>query len=244
VSNLAGNGRPGNIDGNDTSARFSETYGIAIDAQGNVFVADQRNDRVRKITPTGSVSTFAQIHRPSGVAIDLQGNVYVSGQYSHRIYKIGPTGLVSTFAGNGTAGFVDGSGTSAQFNGPQGITIDAQGNVFVADEENGRIRKITSGGIVSTLASIGHAGFYSFSGPTAVAVDAEGNVFVVGGSYQISKITSTGGVSIIAGRLRGYVDGNGTVAEFTGPAGIAVGAQKNIYVTDYTLGHIRKISLK
>lgn len=168
----------------------------------------------------------------------------MSGQYSNRIYKIGPTGLVSTFAGNGTAGFVDGNGTSAQFNGPQGIAIDGQGNVFVADEENGRIRKITSTGVVSTLASIGQAGFYSFSGPSAVAVDVEGNVFVVGGSYKISKITSMGGVSIIAGSIRGYVDGNGSVAQFTGPAGIAVDAHKNIYVTDYTLGHIRKISLK
>ncbi len=85
---------------------------------------------------------------------------------------------------------------------------------------------------------------YSISGPSAVAVDAEGNVFVVGGSYQISKITSTGSVSIIAGSIRGYADGNGSVAQFTGPAGIAVGPQKNIYVTDYTRGHIRKISLK
>jgi hypothetical protein len=151
--------------------------------------------------------------------------------------------LQGTFAGNGTAGFVDGNGTSAQFNGPKGITIDVQRNVFVADEDNASIRKITPAGVVSTLASIGQTGIFGW-GADGVAVDAEGNVFVVGGSYQISKITSTGSVSIIAGSIRGYADGNGSVAQFTGPAGIAVGPQKNIYVTDYTLGHIRKISLK
>lgn len=244
VSTFAGNGLPGYTDDNGTSAQFSYLEGIAADFYGNVYVADPGNGRIRKITSTGIVSTFAQVQGSSGVAVDDLGNVFVTSA-NNIIFKIDPTGFVSTLAGTGTAGFADGNGTSAQFNRPEGISIDLQGNIYVADRLNYRIRKITPAGIVSTLVVIGSSA--SFSGPQGITIDTQGNLYVSESGanpnwHLIHKITSAGVESVIAGSTEGYVNGSGSVAHFDVPWGITIDAQGNIYVSEYRGNRIRKIS--
>ncbi len=258
VSTLAGNGTFGYTDGSGDTVQIGAPNDVAADAQGNVYVTEEF--RIRKISPAGNVSTlvggnspgFADGHIDSakfsaltGIVIDGQGNIYVADNGNQRIRKITNSGMVSTLAGNGTVGLVDGNGTAAQFNGPGGLAIDVHGNVIVADLTNRCIRKITPGGVVSTLASLGEAGALFGWAPTGVAVDAQGNIFVsCGSSCSIRQVTPAGDVGIIAGSTCGYADGSGNVAKFWGSAGIATDAHGNVYVTDYLGNTIRKISKK
>ncbi|MGE5108592.1 MAG: SMP-30/gluconolactonase/LRE family protein [Sphingobacteriales bacterium] len=157
VSTLAGDGTAAYREGADTTAQFNNPAGIAVDASGNVYVADFTNQRIRKITPAGVVSTLAgdgtpayrdgtgtsaQFKYPAAVAVDIYGNVYVAEYSNNRIRKITPSGVVSTVAGDGTAAHKDGTGTTAQFNKPYGIAVDASGNIYVSDTYNQRIRKL------------------------------------------------------------------------------------------------------
>ncbi len=210
VSTLAGDGRHGFADGQTGLAKFNSPMGIAADTSGNIYVADFGNNRIRKITPAGAVSTLAgdgvrgfadgtdssaHFYSPFGIAVDGQGNVYVADRDNNRIRKITSAGVVSTLAGDGVQGFADGAGSSACFNSPLGIAVDGQGNVYVADFGNNRIRKITSAGVVSTLAGDGTAGSTDgpgssakFYNPTGVAVDGQGNIYVADYAHGIRKI--------------------------------------------------------
>jgi sugar lactone lactonase YvrE len=261
VTTLAGNGMEGYVDGVGTAAQFFFQFGVTVDANDNVFVADSSNKKIRKITPTGLVSTFAgssegstdgngisaQFKDPFGIKIDLNGNLYVADIDDHRIRKITPTGVVTTLAGS-TEGFAEGTGSNAQFKSPRGVAVDASGNVYVADSDNHRIRKINPAGLVTTFAGSGISGSddgigtaAQFSGPFDVAVDISGNVYVADfGNYKIRKITPTGVVTTVAGSTVGYADGTGTAAQFDGPRGIIVDTNGNIYVTDNS--KIRKIT--
>jgi len=265
VSTLAGSGTKGFADGAGTAAQFSYPTGVAVDASGNVYLADQENHRIRKITAGGVVSTLAgsgidgfadgtgtaaQFRYPTGVAVDASGNVYVADQDNHRIRKITAEGVVSTVAGSGSAGFADGTGAAAQFQYPYGVAVDATGSIYVADLYNHRIRKITAGGVVSTLAGSGIDGFADGTGtaaqfryPAGVAVDVAGNVYVVDQiNNRIRKITAEGVVSTLAGSgTKGFADGTGTAAQFSSPYGVAVDATGSIYVADTNNHCIRKI---
>jgi sugar lactone lactonase YvrE len=268
VSTLAGSGTAGFANGDGNAAQFNHPYGIALDTKGNIYVADINNNRIRKITPAGSVSTLAgsgtlgfadgngaaaQFNQPLGVATDAQGNVYVADNYNHRIRKISPAGVVSTLAGGSIAGFADGNGSIAQFYYPTGVASDAQGSIYVADGGNNSIRKISPGGVVSTLAGSGTQGFANGNGnaaqfyfPIGMASDAQGNIYVADTyNNRIRKITPAGAVSTLAGTgTAGFADGNGDAAQFNSPYGIALDTKGNIYVADSGNYMIRLITVE
>ena len=213
VSTLAGNGSFGSADGNGVTASFSFPFGIAVDGSGNVYVTDNGNHKIRKITPAGVVSTLAgsgsasstdgtgvsaSFNAPSGISVDGNGNLYVTDFSTNKIRKVTPAGVVSTLAGSGSVGSVDGTGVSASFNGPESVAVDGSGNIYVADANNNKIRKITPMGEVSTLAGNGSVGSAdgmgpsaSFSYPGGIAVDGSGTIFVADyGNNKIRKITA------------------------------------------------------
>ena len=258
--------RPGARDGTGRDARFNSPHGVAVDASGNVYVADHYNQTIRKISPAGAVTTLAgraesrgsvdgtrgaaRFFGPNGVAVDPNGNLYVADGYS-AIRKITPSGEVTTLAGLGV-GTSDGSETPPVFFNPSGVAVDANGNVYVADRDSHRIRKISAGGVVTTLAGWVASGNEDgpgitarFLNPTGVAVDAKGNVFVADqGNCTIRKISSSGVVTTLAGRPRwsGSEDGEGSAARFYSPAVVAVDASGNVFVADMYNHTIRKIS--
>lgn len=270
VTTFAGSpGVAGSFDATGTNALFNGPEGLAVDAAGNVYVADSGNDTIRKITPGGAVTTFAGspgiagstngtgtnalFDAPAGVAVDLSSNVYVADYGNHVIRKITPAGVVSTLAGSpGNFGSANGTGSGALFYEPEGVAVDSLGNVYVADTANDMIREISPAGVVIPLA--GSAGNYgssnaigtnaTFSSPQSVSVDSLGNVYVADtGNNLIRKITPLGVVSTVAGSGNpGSVDGAGTNAQFWGPVGIAVDGASNVYVADYLNGTVRKIT--
>lgn len=265
VSTLAGDGIAGFKEGEGTVAEFYLPFGIAVDVSGNVFVGDGGNNRIRKITPKGIVSTLAgngtvgfadgtadvdaRFHNPEGVAVDASGNVFVADFANYRIRKIS-AGMVTTLAGSGVAGFNDGPAMTARFFDPEGIAIDGSGNLFVAEYGNNRIRKITPGGIVGTVAGNGIEGFKDgvatnaqFDSPFGVAADISGNIYV--GDFRnnrIRKITGSTVVTFAGDGTADFKDGAGVSARFTRPEGVAVDALGNIYVADRGNHRIRKIT--
>ncbi|WP_117614373.1 SMP-30/gluconolactonase/LRE family protein [Chryseobacterium sp. PMSZPI] len=261
VTTFAGSTQ-GYADGLGTAAQFNLPQGLCNDASGNLYVVDYVNNRIRKITPQGQVTTLAgstkgyadglgtaaKFYYPRHITIDPSGNLYVADESNHRIRKITPQGQVTTLAGS-TKGYADGVGTAAQFNNPNGLAIDPSGNLYVADTYNHRIRKITPEGQVTTLAGstqdyadgIGIAA--KFNKPFGMCIDTLGNLFVIdGANYLIRKITPQGQVTTLAGSTKGYADGLGTTAKFDSTTGLAIDTSGNLYLADDNNNRIRKIT--
>jgi streptogramin lyase len=265
VNTIAGNGTIG-FSNTKNAVKFSFPTGVAVDAAGNVYVADQGNSAVREINTLAVVTTFAgngsagfkngndtaaRFNALSGVAADAKGNVYVADNANNLIRKITPTGTVSTLAGSGARGAINATGTAATFNQPQAVAVDSSGNVYVADEGNNLIRKISPQGAVTTLAGNGHADNINgvgtaaaFNGPAGIAVDASGNVYIGDSKNNvIRKITSSGTVSTLAGTgVQGSSNGALTSATFNSPQGVAVDQYGRVFVTDTGNGLIRMIT--
>ena len=266
VSTFAGNGIPVSKNGTGIEAGFNYPTSITGDVYGNLYVTDFNGNMIRKIGSDGVVSTLAgtgkagavngnstqaSFNGPAGIAVDASGNVFVADQNNHLIRKISTTGTVTTFAGNGKAGLLNGNGIAAAFNGPCGIALDLKGNLYVADQNNKVIRKITPSGDVTTLAGSSSQGYAdgkgiaaSFTQPYGIAVDMQGNVFVADrGANNIRKITTDGQVTTFAGsRLTGSTDGMGVTATFKYTDGLSFDEAGNLYLADEHNHKIRKIS--
>lgn len=263
VSTFAGNGSPGREDGLGKAASFKYPVGLAIDKANNLYVADSGNNMIRKISPNGRVSTLAgngsegradgqgasaSFFSPYGVAVDGEYNVYVADAWNYLIRKVSPVGLVSTFAGTGNQGKTDGKKLAATFIKPLGITLDQQGNVYVADMSypESLVRKISVNGDVSTILT-GSSFYRPVNAATiiAIAVDSAGFIYMVDDSnHLIHALSPDGGVRVIAGTgQQGHNDGQPYGATFLAPHGIAV-FKGSLYITQGIVfeNFIRKIS--
>lgn len=245
-----GNGMTSTFNLTGAAATLNHPSGITKDGAGNLYVCDRDNHRILKITPAGVSSVFAggtmgftngtgasaQFNQPYAITIDASGNLYVGDRINHAVRKITAAGVVTTLAGNGSAGFTNGTGAAASFAEPLGVATDAAGNVYVADYLNNAIRKITPAGAVTTLTSVNQV--------FGIATDAAGNLyFTEYGYHKVSKYSSTGVYSVIAGDgTGGNTDGTGTAARFNFPAGIVVDPAGNLYITETVNHRIRKIT--
>lgn len=268
VTTVAGSGTSGFVDGPAATAQFNSLRGITVDGLGNLFVADQGNHCIRKISTSGIVSTFcgtgvngfadgaatvAQFSFPISIIYDNAGNSFYVSDQNYRIRKITSTGIVTSIAGNGTSGFADGTGTAAQFSLLDGLGIASNGDIIAADINNNRIRRVTQSGTATTYAGTGvnsevngPVASAAFSFPIGITIDTDGNVY----SCQqfrnnIRMISSSGIVSVFAGTSStGNTNGTGNAATFNNPRAIIRTSNGIIYIMDSSNEIIRKIVME
>jgi RHS repeat-associated protein len=278
VTTYAGNATAGYTGdgGAATSAELNQPGGVAVDSQGNLYIADSYNIVIRKVTPAGIISTVAGngtnsysgdggaatsagLAAANGVAVDTTGNIYIAA--SSRIRKVNTSGIISTIAGTGTNG-VSGDGgaaTSAELNYAVAVAVDSGGNVYIADQNNCRIRKVSTSGIISTLAGDGSApacaAYSGDGGPatsaslgliTGVAVDAAGNVYIAdAGNQVIRKVSTAGTIVTDAGTpdISGFTGDFGPAidAQLSGPSGVAIDGSGNLFIADTYNNVIRAV---
>ncbi len=262
----------GMVDGDVAVSKWKSPYGLCVDASGNLIVVEKwSSHRIRKIDfTTGQTSTIAgdnsaevgasgfinangtnaRFNNPTDVVMDSNGNLFVSDISNYCIRKIAPNGDVTTFVGSGVSGTNDGAGTEASFTGVFGLAIDSEDNIYATDRTIHRIRKITPEGVVTTIAgstvgSLDGTGIDAqFNNPAGIDIDAAGNLYVAdAGGNQIRKITPEGVVTTLAGAgTAGVVDGEGTIATFNQPIGVAVDEFGYVYVADFTGRKLRRVS--
>lgn len=259
-------GQAGSDNGSVSKARFNGPNGLAFDAQGNLYVVDSWNCTIRKITPTGMVSTIAgkaggwgyadgvgptaQFNGPTAIAIDAAGILYVTDG-SNTIRRITADGTVTTFAGAAwQGGEVDGAAAIARFNGPTGIVADKSGNVYVSDTYGNTLRKISPDGKVSTIAGSrtpgskdGVGAAASFTSPNRLAIDGAGNLYVTSETSAIRRIDVSAMVTTWAGASSepGSTDGPALSARLNFPNGLVVDKAGSIFIADQDNSTVRKI---
>jgi len=268
TSGFGGDGGPA------TSAQMWSPAGISVDAVGNIYVADCQNNRIRKVTAAGMICTVAgngtagfsgdggsaisaQLWSPNAVAVDSSGNLYIADVLNNRIRKVTPDGVISTVAGNGTPGFSGDGGpaTSAALYCPNGVAVDSSGSLYIADTYDLRIRKVTSAGIISTVAGDGTSGFNGDGGsassaqlccPNGVAVDSSGDLYIADTSdHRIRIVTPAGIIKTVAGNGTAGFSGDGgpaTSAQLNFPSGIAADSAGNLYIADTYNLRVRRVN--
>ncbi len=277
ITTVAGNGTAGYTGDTKaaTSATLNHPTAVVVDASGNLYIADTDNHVVRKVDTSGNITTFAgigsfgfagdaaeatlaQLNRPIGLALDATGNLYIADSYNFRIRKVGTDGNINTIAGNGTAeyGGDGGPATDANLNYPQGVTLDAAGNLYIADTFNGSIRKVTTDGNITTVAGVGSNGDFGDAGPATqaalsypktVLVDSAGNLFIVDSiNCRVRIVTASDGkIWPLAGDgfFGDIGDGGPAVrAEFRFPSGLLQGANGKLYLSDTQNNKIRLLT--
>ncbi len=276
ITTVAGTGQPG-FSGNGgpaTLAWLRQPQGLAMDLAGNLFIADTFNNRVRKVSPSGVITNVAgtgangssgdggpansaTLSLPSGLAFDPAGNLFITDV--DRIRKVTPQGIISTYAGTGLSGYSGDGGpaTLAQLAHPLGLAIDAAGNLFIADADNDRIRKVAVDGTITTVAGIGVArsGLRGFAGdggsavvamlhyPNGVAVDESGSIYIADtGNRRIRKVDPAGTITTIAGTGDTGQPGDGALARsahLAWPFGMTFDAAANLYIVDRNQHRVR-----
>ena len=276
ISTVAGNGTSGysGDGGAATAAKLNAAYKPVTDGAGNLYIADYGNNCIRMVDASGiittvagngtsgysgdgSAATLAKLSGPNAIAVDGAGNIYISDQFNYRIRKVNTLGIITTIAGNGTSAYGgdDGPATAARFVNINDITADVLGNVYLADGNNNRIRKVNTLGIITTIAGNGTGGYSGDGGaataaklavPNGIAVDGMGNVYITDNSNsRIRKVDPTGIITTIAGNgTSGYGgdDGIATAAELRDPHGVAVDVAGNVYIGDFENYRIRKVN--
>jgi len=280
ISTFAGNGTTGDSGdgGLATNAEFQLGLGggVAVDAQGDVFIADPTKNRVREVLPSGLIvafagsfsgggnsgdggpATHAQLFQPFAVAVDAHGDVFIADSGNNNIREVTTDGHIKTVAGNGQAGYSGDGGlaTNAELNAPSDIAVDGKGDLFILDSGNNVVREVTTDGLIKTIAGNGTAGFsgdhglatsaqlnFAFEG--GLAVDAKGDVFIAdSGNNRIREVTTNGLIKTIAGNgtagFRGD-HGSGTKAELNNPTGLTMDAKGDLFIADSFNNRIREI---
>jgi len=276
ITTIAGIGSGGysGDGGAATSARLDTLSGVAVDGLGNLYIVDETNQRIRKVSASGIITTIAgngaigfsgdggpatlaELNYPTGIAVDGAGNVYIADSWNNRIRMVNTTGIITTVAGTGVQGYSGdgGAATSAQLYTPHALALDGSGNLYISDTRNNCIRRIGSSGIITTIIGTGIWGYSGDGGPASsaqlkapvgITLDAAGNIFFADNFNQcIRKVSTAGTITTIAGNgTLGFAGdgGSATAAEFNYPMGVAVDRQGNLYVSDYSNNRIRKVS--
>lgn len=258
-----------------TRAQLNSPAGLATDLAGNLYIADLGNHVVRRVTPFGAITTIAgtgapgyngdhqlatnaQLAAPAGVAVDAAGlNLYIADNGNHRIRQVDLTTLtISTIAGTGERGFSGDSGpaTRARLNYPAGVAVDQAGNLYIADSQNRRIRRVDPNGIITTVAGTGQRGFSgdsglaifaSFRGPVAVAVGPHGDLFIADNEdHRVRRVDQNGLITTVAGNgaYLGPTPGPATQSSVRWPQGLATDAAGNLYIADNTSHMVLQVS--
>ena len=285
ITTVAGSGQfgYGGDGGPATAARLDYPRGVAVDSSGNVYIADTNNHRIRKVDTSGTITTVAgigdnmysgdggpataaRLNQPEGVAVDGSDNLYITDSENHRIRRADAAGIIATYAGTGESGYSgDGApATAARLDYPRGVAVDSSGNVYIADTNNHRIRKVDSSGTITTVAGTGSTGLRlgGFSGdggpatsaqlqhPSGVAVDSSGNLYIADTyNHRIRKVDSSGTITTVAGTgstglgLGGFSGdgGMGTAAMLDSPGDVAVDGSGNLYIADADNHRIRRV---
>ena len=277
INTIAGNGAAGysGDSGLASSAELNGPYGVAIDSGDNLYIADPGNNRIRKVAAgTGIITTIAgngtagylgdngaassaELNLPAGVALDSTGNLYIADTGNNVIRKVDTSGTITTVAGNNAEGYSGDSGlaTNATLYAPSGVAVDSTGNLYIADTNNDRIRKVTTAGTITTVAGNGTASYSGDNGPatsatlnkpSAVVEDSAGNLDIVDtDNNAIRMVNTTGTISTIAGNgTAGYSgdDGAATSARLNAPYGLNVDSAGNLYIADSMNNVVRMVN--